>query len=602
MCNEQNQIWRTLDNGNLVLVAHFKWWIKRDTTVYMPDGGMSHVYTVAGINDQNVILPEHKITAEEYAKGGWEERWGTDAIIIAKYKKFYSEVYNENKQNCGAKESLCEFAGFFEHNGALCFVDHNGMMDGREYDDSFRSNLTGQLEFYGLPSPKVKRIILKEAIQRCFELDQLSDKSSFLPLFVLLPPLLTVLGMFVEIPFSILMNDVYGEYSKIALLSQSFFGPDFYKNKQLTVNWTTEENDILDCLSKLNSLLVVIDQLKLRHGDNDKEMDKKYQKIVHKVLRRSFKVPGSKKNTVLHKKIIDPIMMVVCNRKQIPEDLPITIIRNFVYFNKAQYKENEEYMEKCCEYAEAGVYAQVTSSLIQYMLKRVGRYKGTVKRNIAKYEKKAEKAFDKCGMNPHFRCAKNLAIMMAAMQLFHNLAVEKEVITDDDRIALDMQTWDSLVALMFDQQNIIDNRLIGDIFLNDIKKALSDGRAHLCEMETESIPKVDEKYLKYVGWKNEEANGEFIGWIDSKTNDVYMDKLPIKTIKGLLCSSTAERLPKTEIRFWKQIKESGGLKSFDEGSNTIKIKMPPGYEPVRQHVRHINLEFDMEEAYDWDND
>ncbi len=599
MCNKNNQIIID-DNGKATCVANFVWKILVDTCVIMPNGAMTHVYTIKGINVNDEVLPEIKVPAKLYETGGWEEKWGSKAVIIDKmlYKK---HVYILNKLVPNIRsETLCEFVGFFLYNGALNYVDHNGLITGSSYDDTFRSNLDGNLNFYKLPNPTNQKLALEAAIKNCLALNCLTDSNSYVQLFILLPPMLALMGLLVDVPFSILLTDDYDEYSNLGLLAQSFFGTEFYQKYQLAIDWTANEKDIINCLGKVNNLLIVINESIYKHGNHKEDIDQKYQKIVDKILRKTFSVPLLAKNTVLDKKLLDPFLMVVCNRNKIPKDLPKTTIRQFVYFSSEQTVYNEEYLKKCREYAMSGVYASVMSACIQDLLKNFKHYKNAVLKDVASHEKKAVEAFEEAGIKPHFGCVTNLAIMETAMKLFYHLALKHKIITHDECKKLNEEAWDNLVTLMLDQDNFIDHTSIGSDFNLEIRAALDNGRAHLLELTTGEKPEVKQLSLKSVGWQGNQPNGEFIGFIDSENNRAYLpNKIAIKTIKGLLTTATATKLPDSEKAFWIMLKNAKGLATWDKGGSRRKIKDPTTKRYC--YARHLNLDLKFLEDYDDDN-
>jgi hypothetical protein len=267
--------------------------------------------------------------------------------------------------------------------------------------------------------------------------------------------------------------------------------------------------------------------------------------------------------------------MVVCNSYSIPSELPDTTIRKFVYFDNKDKLLNDECFVKFRKYAESGLYAQVMSSFIGFLLKNFVAYKKKVEKNVVIYEQRAAKEFEKAGLKPHFRCVNNLALMMVAMALFNHLALKNNAITSDECSRLNSQAWDNLVTLMLDQKNIIDNSSVGSDFIREIKAALRNGKAHLQELKTGGIPNVSDTDLESVGWNDNDPQGEFIGWIDTKNECVYIShEIPIKTLKSLLRKGTASKLSDSEKSFWIMLKNDKALGQCDKGGNRKKIKNP----------------------------
>jgi hypothetical protein len=211
-------------------------------------------------------------------------------------------------------------------------------------------------------------------------------------------------------------------------------------------------------------------------------------------------------------------------------------------------------------------YPQAMRTFIQYLASDLDRVQARV----------AERAIEIRDANHgigHARTPAMLGEMLAAIEELLHFGMQRSYIDDKESLQLLTLCEATLVKTAGHQVDYIRDTNPADTFLDTLRSMLTSGQAHL-RSKSGGIPKVAPR----VGWtkvngKGEvphfKANGPLIGWIDSRTDEVYVDVGSVSAIQR----ASQGQLAMTKQTLFKRLKDAGALARSDETRerNTIRV-------------------------------
>jgi len=127
---------------------------------------------------------------------------------------------------------------------------------------------------------------------------------------------------------------------------------------------------------------------------------------------------------------------------------------------------------------------------------------------------------------------------------------------------------------LIQQQEAIYTENPGHVFIEGLQQAFKDGKAHLIDSQTGQQPKTVAP--SKVGWRNNEANGLWVGWRDPKTGGVFIrSDVAVEALINLLPKSDREHFSTGGKKFWKELKNQDWLKcdpNSDRNTTRIRLK------------------------------
>jgi len=181
--------------------------------------------------------------------------------------------------------------------------------------------------------------------------------------------------------------------------------------------------------------------------------------------------------------------------------------------------------------------------------------------------------------------ASNMASLRVGWGFFRRFALSKGVITKTEYSDYGKRVTDCLGDLMSKQKEIYSSNP-GQLFIKGLRRALKDGKAHV--LDSKSALQPDKIFPPKVGWDGNIPNGEFIGWRDAKTGEVFIrGELDVEVLINLLPKQDQSFFSNSKTKFWKDLKLQGALKCDPNADrNTTRISLA---EAENSNNYHLNM-------------
>lgn len=214
--------------------------------------------------------------------------------------------------------------------------------------------------------------------------------------------------------------------------------------------------------------------------------------------------------------------------------------------------------------ARRGVFAQAMAAFLQWLATddRIEKLRASASDDVTRWREE----WTTRGLSGHKRNATTLAQLARGWNCWLRFAFEIGAISQEESKEQWRRAWDALNAAGKAQDQYQASENPATRFIELIQAALSSGKAHLAATDG---GKPDTDQAQAHGWRDGEAQGDRIGWIDSE--DVYLQPDAAFSMAQRLASG-GEELSVSSQTLWKRLNEAGLLASIDTARSTNKVR------------------------------
>lgn len=214
--------------------------------------------------------------------------------------------------------------------------------------------------------------------------------------------------------------------------------------------------------------------------------------------------------------------------------------------------------------ARQGVYAQAMAAFLQWLAigDRIKTLRATAPGDLSRWREE----WTTRGLSGHKRNASTLAQLARAWHCWLGFACEAGAITPEESKELWRRVWAALDAAGKGQDQYQASENPATRFIELIQAALSSGRAHLAATDG---GKPDSADAQAYGWRDGEAQGDRIGWLDG--DDLYLQPDAAYSLARRMATD-GEGLTVSSQTLWKRLSEARLLASTDTTRKTNKVR------------------------------
>lgn len=404
------------------------------------------------------------------------------------------------------------------------------------------------------------------------------DLASVAPEHITLPIIASAFAAMLTNPdFSIFLVGYTGSgKSELAALLQSFFGSGFHA-KNLPAAWTSSANSLEALAHTAKDCVLTIDDF----CPNGSAAD---QSRLHAAADRVLRAQGNHSGrgrcradgSVRPPK--PPRGLILCTGEDLPRGHSLRARIGTHWTEKDSV--NWERMTECQKMARGGVFAEATSAFLQWL---------AIENRIERLSKDSVESIGKLrgewlckGGDAHKRCATMLAQLQRAWQIWLEFAAGTNALESDEIDGLREAVEIALDKFGQAQGGFQSSENPALRFIELIQAALASGKGHLAALNG-GQPSFEQSESREVwGWRDGEAQGDRIGWIDG--DDVFL-----QPDAAYRCAQSfglnGEGLTVTARTLWKRLREAGFLVSCEsEERQTIKKQIGES----RPRVLHLS--------------
>lgn len=214
--------------------------------------------------------------------------------------------------------------------------------------------------------------------------------------------------------------------------------------------------------------------------------------------------------------------------------------------------------------ARQGVYAQAMAAFLQWLATgdRIEKLRESAPDDLSRWREE----WTTRGLSGHKRNASTLAQLARAWNCWLGFACEVGAITPDERKEIWRRVWAALDVAGKGQDQYQASENPASRFIELIQAALASGKAHLAAIDG---GKPDSADAQAYGWRDGEAQGDRIGWLDG--DDLYLQPDAAYSLARRMATD-GEGLSVSSQTLWKRLNEAGLLASTDTARNTNKVR------------------------------
>lgn len=461
------------------------------------------------------------------------------------------------------------------------FLFGNGAVTAEGIDKTSYCELPEQLSFFLLPEKMADDNKTKEAIEAVFNLLVFSEKHSYLGLFLCLVAIRASISMWLPIENFFFLVNRHGNFksrnTKLMRVIQSFFGA--MSKETPLLSWDLGAKKIKDFSRNANNGILCLDDFTYPDKSNRRhDFAVRVEQVLGAVTNY---LPAS--GATGHVSVDDMAKLnclVVSAGEFPPRNLPESLHERGIYVPVKNGDIDLKELKDLQTLSKDGTFARTNVAFIQYLL-------SDYEKNLVLAEKRFERARE--ANKQKFQITDCAARQMAGIQVgwsfFREFAVSKEIITEAQSSEYLKFVNEHLGSLM-QQQKEISSSNSGHLFIDGIRQALKEGKAHI--MDSKTVQQPDKIFPAKVGWGGDNANGLRIGWRDAKTGEVFIrGELDTDELINLLPKQEQAFFSKGSNKFWKDLKAQGVLKCSKTDRNTTRIALA-GSEATNNY--HLNME------------
>lgn len=586
----ERRVCRMTQAGDWIRSSNFTAWIQTVTTIVGPDGQKRTRYTMGGELDTAQPLPAIEVDPDEFESLRWLYTNG------AAWLRAVIEPGNTSRGSVRAaiqllsehrgvhEATIFAFTGWVHIDGAWFFLHHGGGLGAHGNRTDVVCELPSVFRHYLLPdSPS--RSELKRYFNSWTRLFTLAPRHIMATLLASVPR--AILGEFRLQDAAIFSIGPTGSYkSELQALVLGHFGSGFNR-LAIPLNLASTANFLEIMLNMAKDVVAVVDDHVEEGGRGNADHA---QEVVARILRSVGNAGGRGRanpdGTVREAPFPRGVVEIS------GEDTPRThsaVARATV----AQHRRHDVdlgVLTDMQEARDAGVFAAITAAFVQFV---AAHWDATRERFLA--EIKHYQARYRGAAMGHPRATEAIASLTAAASVWLDAFVEMDVCTEPERERLLKLFETGLLEAGTAQADALRESDPIDTFVDLLRSAVSSGRAHLADRETNGEPMMAMRY----GWRPRvvrprgaleevagcEAKGDRIGWIDRDTGSVFLDPSAAYAAVSDVGSRINRRIHLTERALGVRLQERGLLKSADPGRYTTRVMVAGS----RHRVHHLPL-------------
>lgn len=590
---KDNKIFKEEYGLPTIEITSFDYEILTDTRHVNTDGTSTHQYSISVTTEYGEKLPVLIQSADDYEKGQWPAKFGSKITVLNNifFKKYIlpNKVRYKNKDIDHVTEY--GFTGFdiSDENNRL-YIDNGGAISATGYDSKLRAKLSNKLAYYKLPPPTKKNNGVIKEIKAVLDLWRLTPKNEYTGILLKSIAIRAVISIFLK-PTApdFIKGETGSRKSALAAIAQSFFGPKFGNQFELPADWSSTAVALEDLCVTIRQAILTIDEFTPKKEINESELSKKAEIVLRGNANGQSKSRGNPDGSARTKS--PPCAIILMTGESMTLKVVESLVKRIVFFQLEKGDVDLNELTRCQELAAEGVYAKFTSTFIQHVLKDYNYLKDKIPKMFQEYRNKARAELDE---TLHPRCHENIASIIVSLKVLYLFAKSKAVITEDEMNDYVDADWENLKSLMYEQESIVLNKKVYKLVFQSITKDLSCGKIHLKDYGNGRIPNITNPEI--VGWKDGRPQGTCIGLLDVKNNNVYIaSDTNLLLLTRLLSDDDRSLLPATQKGFWKVMKNSRALKSFESGGNRVRKTNPSTKKPIQVYHLDLNLPIDRNE-------
>lgn len=404
------------------------------------------------------------------------------------------------------------------------------------------------------------------------------DLASLAPEFITLPIIASAFAAMLTNPdFSIFLVGYTGSgKSELAALLQSFFGSGFHA-KNLPAAWTSSANSLEALAHTAKDCVLTIDDFcPIGSAAEQARLHAAADRVLRAQGNHSGRGRCRADGSIRPPK--PPRGLIISTGEDMPRGQSLRARSGIIQVEKDSV--NWKQMTKCQQMAQTGVFAEATSAFLQWL---------ATENRIEQLRTKAAESIGELrnewlakGGDAHKRSATMLAELQRAWHIWIEFAAECNALEIDE---IDGLRESIEIALeQFGQaqggHQLSENPALR--FIELIQAALSSGKGHLAALDGGQPEREQSENRDVWGWRDGEAQGDRIGWIDG--DDVFL-----QPDTAYRCAQSfglnGEGLTVTARTLWKRLREAGFLVSCEsEERQTIKKQIGES----RPRVLHLS--------------
>ncbi|MCG3143385.1 MAG: hypothetical protein HONDAALG_00733 [Gammaproteobacteria bacterium] len=363
--------------------------------------------------------------------------------------------------------------------------------------------------------------------------------------------------------------------SELAALPQSFFGAGFHA-KNLPAAWTSSANSLEALAHTAKDCVLVIDDFCPTGSAVE-------QSRLHAAADRVLRAQGNHSGrgrcradgSVRPPK--PPRGLIISTGEDLPRGQSLRARSATIQVEKDSV--NWQQLTLCQQQSRKGIYAEATSAFLQWLASgnRIERLRNEASETIGRLRGE----WLSRGGDAHKRSATTLAQLQRAWQVWLEFAADCRALDGDEIAGLREAVEIALDKLGQAQAGYQASENPAFRFIELLQAALTSGKAHLAAIDG-GQPENGEAW----GWRDGEAQGDRIGWIEG--GDVFLQPDAAYRVAQSI-GVNGEGVTLTARTLWKRLRETGFLASCEsEERQTIK-KQIGQTRPRVLHLRAGNL-------------
>lgn len=513
---------------------------------------------------------EHKgvVTAEDFDSLRWVGAiLGAKAVVYPGKKEHTAVAIRLLSRNIRGRRVIAH-TGWRNDGDGWHYYHTGGAINAEGLVDA-EVELPAQLQPCQLPAPPTGSRLVEVVRAVAFDLPLVAPEKITLPLIGA-----TFAAVITEPDFSLfLVGYTNSGKSELAALAQSFFGARF-NAKSLPGNWSSSANSLEALAHTAKDCVLVIDDFcPLGSAQEQAKLHAAADRVHRAQGNHSGRLRCRTDGSVRPAK--PPRGLAISTGEDLPRGESLRTRLAILPVEKDAVR--WEQMTVCQRQAREGVYAEAHSAFLHWLATddRLDKFIARATDEIGKLREK----WLGSGASAYKRSATTLAYLQRSWNVWLEFARACGALDDDEVTGLREAVSAALEAIGRGQDSFQAGENPATRFIELLQAALSSGRAHLAGLNG-GRPDID--YAQAFGWRDDEPQGDRIGWVES--DDVYLQPdAAYKLVQAMAVNG--EGLTITSRTLWKRLREAGLLASTEnEERQTIK-KLIGQTRPRVLHIR-----------------
>lgn len=541
-------------------------------------------FEIIGINSAGNLLKKVRVSADKFPVMNWIiTEWGGGVIISAgNGKKDHLRAAIQHFSKNRTLKDIYTHLGWRKVKNEWLYFTHKSIIG----KDGLSSGATVEMaseEFkrYSLPAPVGN---IKEAIKDSLQILNLTDRKDTVPLLASIYR--APLNEFAPIAHSIFILGEHGtKKSEIAALMLAHFGQEFHA-QNFPENWNSSENALeLSAFLAKDAPLVIDDFVPKGTKSKVDRLHEKAERILRTAANHSSR--GRLNPDATLKKKYPPRCMVIVTGEELPigESLQGRFLTIEISNRTAVLTDK---LTLCQQAARKGSYALAMAGYIKWLAGQdLNKFPSDIKDRQLLLRDKCLRAYGKDEHLP--RTPDIISSLQIGLEYFLQYALASGAITKRESEEYAVMFWEHLLDSGRKQMQTQRNEDPVNQFMAMLSSALASGKAHIADDENDK-PKMHSEIL---GWRKDTAQGDRIGWMDSKTYDFYLIPDAVFACVHKLAAAQNVNISVQKNTMLKRMREKGLLKSHAPDRCTATVRICNKVERVIHLASSVFIENDQ---------